>query len=106
MEFLCGQIYAALRGFGVLNKDGETRRLFHDYRQMRQSQAMLSAQLGMTPISRMTLRASSDGAALDLAAHVTDRALDIASVRTGTPAEGASAEAVEVAADDKASENE
>ena len=37
MEFLAGQAYAALRGFGVLNREGEARRLFHDYRQMRQA---------------------------------------------------------------------
>jgi hypothetical protein len=72
MEFLAGQAYAALRGFGVLNREGEARRLFHDYRQMRQTQAVLSNQLGMTPLSRMALKASGTRAAIDLAKACAD----------------------------------
>jgi hypothetical protein len=68
MEYLCGQVYAALRVVGVLNQQGEARRLLHDYRQMRQAQAVYAAALGMTPAARMAIKASGTRAALDLAA--------------------------------------
>jgi hypothetical protein len=85
MEFLAGQVYAALRGFGMLNTQGEVRRLFHDYRAMRATQAVLSNQLGMTPLSRAALKASNDSSAFDLAEHVTDRAVGISKARNASP---------------------
>jgi hypothetical protein len=63
-----GQAYAALRTLGVLNRAGEARRLLNDYRLLRQTQAGLSAALGMTPLARVQLKATSTRAALDLAA--------------------------------------
>jgi hypothetical protein len=68
LEYLAGQVYAALRGFGVLNREGEARRLLDDYRKLRQTQAVLARELGMTPAARMTIKANGTRAALDLAA--------------------------------------
>ena len=68
LEYLAGQVYAALRTLGVLNRAGEARRLLNDYRLLRQTQTGLSAALGMTPLARVQLKATSTRAALDLAA--------------------------------------
>jgi Phage terminase, small subunit len=68
LEYLCGQVYAALRAYGVLNKAQEARRLLDDYRKLRQTQIVLSRELGMTPASRMAIKASGTNSALDLAA--------------------------------------
>jgi hypothetical protein len=67
-EFLAGQVYAALRAFGVLNREGEARRLLDDYRKLRQTQVVLARELGMTPAARMAIKANGTKAALDLAA--------------------------------------
>jgi hypothetical protein len=67
-EYLAGQVYAALRGFGVLNREGEARRLLDDYRKLRQTQVVLARELGMTPAARMAIKANGTKAALDLAA--------------------------------------
>jgi hypothetical protein len=68
LEVLAGQVYAALRGFGVLNREGEARRLLDDYRKLRQTQVVLARELGMTPAARMAIKANGTKAALDLAA--------------------------------------
>jgi hypothetical protein len=68
LEYLAGQVYAALRGFGVLNREGEARRLLDDYRKLRQTQVVLARELGMTPAARMAIKANGTKAALDLAA--------------------------------------
>jgi hypothetical protein len=68
LEILAGQVYAALRGFGVLNREGETRRLLDDYRKLRQTQVVVARELGMTPAARMAIKASGTKVALDLAA--------------------------------------
>ena len=68
LEYLAGHVYAALRGFGVLNREGEARRLLDDYRKLRQTQVVLARELGMTPAARMAIRANGTKAALDLAA--------------------------------------
>ena len=68
LEILAGQVYAALRGFGVLNREGEARRLLDDYRKLRQTQVVLARELGMTPAARMAIKANGTKAALDLAA--------------------------------------
>jgi hypothetical protein len=104
MEFLAGQVYAALRGFGVLNNQGEVRRLFHDYRAMRQTQAVLSNQLGMTPLARASLKASTDSAAFDLAEPVTSRAVAISEARNAPP-EAPDDEVAEVVADGEAEDS-
>lgn len=68
LEYLAGQVYAALRGLGVLNREGEARRLLDDYRKLRQTQVVLARELGMTPAARMAIKANGTKAALDLAA--------------------------------------
>ncbi len=58
MEILCEQAFAALRAFGMLTREGEARRLFHDYRQMRQTQAVYANALGLTPAARIAIKAT------------------------------------------------
>jgi phage terminase small subunit len=72
LEYLAGQVYAALRALGTVNKQGETRRLVDDYRKLRQTQIVLSRELGMTPASRMAIKASGRRAPLDLAAAMAN----------------------------------
>jgi hypothetical protein len=68
LEYLAGQVYAALRAMGVLNKEGEGRRLLDDYRKLRQTQAVLARELGMTPAARIAIKANGTKAAVDLVA--------------------------------------
>ena len=70
LEILSNRVYAELRERGVVNEQGEARRLLHDYRQLRQTQALLSRELGLTPAARMALKASGK-AAFDLASAMT-----------------------------------
>ncbi len=61
---------------GLLNAEGEPRRLLSDFRQLRQLQLAYERDLGMTPAARMAIKASGTKAALDLVtmlAHPTDR---------------------------------
>ena len=68
LEVLSQHVYAELRTHGVLSPEtGDARRLLHDYRQLRQTQAIWSRELGMTPASRMAMKASGTHAALDIA---------------------------------------
>jgi hypothetical protein len=68
----CGveQAYATLRVMGIVNNEGEGRRLLADYRQLRQAQAMWARELGLTPAARMSIKAGRAGAALDLVAQM------------------------------------
>jgi hypothetical protein len=68
LEVVSGQVYAALRLQGVVTREGEGRRLLDDYRKLRATQVVLSRELGMTPASRIAIKAGSTGAALDLVA--------------------------------------
>jgi hypothetical protein len=81
IEYLCNQVYAALRAYGVTNPRGEARRLLDDYRRLRAIQLQYSRELGMGPASRQALKASGDAMAFDLAEPVTTRAIDIAETR-------------------------
>jgi len=51
-EVLGDQVYAGLRADGVLNGQGESRRLLDDFRRLRLAQATLAAELGMSPGAR------------------------------------------------------
>jgi len=55
-------------GAGLLNAEGEPRRLLTDFRQLRQVQLSYERELGMTPAARMAIKASGTRAALDLVA--------------------------------------
>jgi len=70
LEILAGEVCAALRSMGVLNAQGEARRLLDDYRKLRATQIALSRELGMSPASRMALRATGTKTAFDLAAQM------------------------------------
>jgi hypothetical protein len=85
LEYLRGQTYAALRAFGVVNPRGEARRLLDDYRKLRQTQIVLSHELGMTPAARMAIRANGTRLAFDLAEQVTTRAVEISEARSTPP---------------------
>jgi hypothetical protein len=67
LEVLAQTVYLELRNKGVLNEQGEAKRLLDDYRKLRQTQISFSRSLGMTPEGRLQINASSTTAALDLA---------------------------------------
>src|ERR1035437_9759881 len=58
LEYLAGQVYAALRAGSVVNAAGEGKRLLDDYRKLRLAQMVISRELGMTPAARMALKAT------------------------------------------------
>lgn len=68
IEVLCEQAYAILRTAGIVNKDGEPRRLLEDFRKLRTAQIAIARELGMTPASRMAIKGNAANAALDLVA--------------------------------------
>ena len=80
-------MYAALRTYGVVNPSGEARRLLDDYRKLRQTQIILSRELGMTPAARMAIKANSGRAPLDLAAAMARS--DVEDVSDGSEENGA-----------------
>jgi hypothetical protein len=99
-EFLAGQIYAALRALGVLNKAQEARRLLDDYRKLRLAQVVLARELGLTPRARQELKVGSDGMAFDLAEPAVTRAVAISEQRGAPPdLQALSDDVVEVAVD-------
>jgi hypothetical protein len=66
MEMLADRAYAELRERGVLNTEGEPRRLFGDYVKLRRAQLPYSMALGLTPAGRIAIKAGATDAALDL----------------------------------------
>src|SRR5208282_1777611 len=68
LEILGANAFSELLTAGLLNTEGEPRRLLTDYRQLRQVQLSYERELGMTPAARMAIKASGTKAALDLAA--------------------------------------
>jgi len=89
MEYLAGQVYAALRAGSVINVKGEARRLLHDYRQMRIAQASIAASLGMTPASRMALKATGTRTAFDLPSEMLKNVTEIGESRAAERAQRA-----------------
>jgi hypothetical protein len=67
LEVLIGQAYAALRTRGLFDAEGNLRRLAEDYRKLVMAQAVWSRELGLTPASKVAIKANSTSAALDLA---------------------------------------
>jgi hypothetical protein len=61
MEYLASQCYAVLRASGVINQQGDARRLLDDYRKLRGTQAHYANALGMSPVARAALKASNKG---------------------------------------------
>jgi phage terminase small subunit len=77
LEIMGAQIFAALSKMGDAvvrtSKDGkdlEVRRLVDSHRQMKMTQLAYARELGLTPLSRMALRATGTQAALDLAGQM------------------------------------
>ena len=68
LEILGANAFSELLGSGLLNAEGEPRRLLTDLRQLRQVQLAYARELGMTPAARMAIKANGTRAAVDLAA--------------------------------------
>jgi hypothetical protein len=77
LEVLSSRVYAELRDGGVINGEGEARRLLDDYRKLRQTQVTLSRELGMTPAARMAIKANGSRAPIDLAAALASEVEDV-----------------------------
>src|ERR1035437_3250315 len=88
-EYLAGQVYAALRAGSVINAKGEARRLLDDYRKLRLAQAVLSRELGMTPASRMALKATGTRTAFDLPLEMLKNVAEIGESRAAERAQRA-----------------
>lgn len=68
LEILGAYAFSELVGAGLLNAEGEPRRLLTDYRQLRQVQLSYKRELGTTPAARMAMKANGTRVALDLVA--------------------------------------
>jgi hypothetical protein len=79
LEILGANAFSELVGSGLLNAEGEPRRLLTDFRQLRQVQLSYEKELGMTPAARMAIKASGTRAALDLVAMMAKSAEEVAS---------------------------
>jgi hypothetical protein len=87
LEILSDQAFAILRMIGIIDRQGNPKRLLTDFRQLRQAQLAYERELGMTPQARMQLKANNTRAALDLAESVSERAVKIAEERAETVVE-------------------
>lgn len=68
LEILGASAFTELVNGGLLNAEGDPRRLLGDFRQLRQLQLAYERDLGMTPAARTAMKASGTRAALDLVA--------------------------------------
>ncbi len=68
LEILGASAFCELVDGGLLNAEGEPRRLLTDFRQLRQVQLSYAKELGMTPAARIAIKADGTRAAVDLAA--------------------------------------
>jgi len=69
-EILGAHAFSELLGAGLLNAEGELRRLLSDFRQLRQVQLTYAKELGMTPAARIAIRATGTRATLDLITEI------------------------------------
>jgi hypothetical protein len=67
LEVMAQQVYAILRNVGPVNEKGEPRRLLSEFRSLRLAQLAFERELGMTPASRMAIKADRTNAAIDVA---------------------------------------
>jgi hypothetical protein len=72
LEILGANAFSELVTRGLLNAEGEPRRLLTDYRQLRQVQLSYERELGMTPAARLAIKASGTKAAFDLVAAMAN----------------------------------
>jgi phage terminase small subunit len=68
LEAIVSQVYAAIREKGLFKADGEVRGLVDTHRRLTQTQAMLAAQLGLTPAARIAMQANSRNMDADIEA--------------------------------------
>jgi hypothetical protein len=68
LEILGVTVFRELVENGVLTCDGEARRLLNDYQKLKKTQLAYETALGLTPASRIAIKASSGSAAVDLVA--------------------------------------
>lgn len=68
LEILGANVFAELITNGVVNQEGEPRRLLTELRQLRQTQLAYERELGLTPAAKVAIKASGTRAALDLVA--------------------------------------
>jgi hypothetical protein len=66
LELHASRIHAFLKIIGEVNSAGDPRRLVNELRMLAQAQASLGAQLGLSPASRMAIKADGTRAAFDL----------------------------------------
>src|SRR4051812_36796781 len=58
LEVLGTEVFAKLQTAGIVNAEGEPRRLLDSHRQIRMAQLGIEKELGMTPKARAELRSS------------------------------------------------
>ena len=66
LEVLSATVFAWLLRLNVLTNKGKPRRLLTEHRQMKLAQLQYETALGMTPLSRATLKLNTTRAALDI----------------------------------------
>jgi hypothetical protein len=71
-EYLCMEVYGAIKMLGVLNNRNEARRLLDDFRKLRMGQLQVAAALGLTPAGRIEMQSAASGIAVDLAKQMAE----------------------------------
>ncbi len=72
LEVMASKAYAELRDHGLLGAGGEPRRLLSEFKGLRSTQLSYERELGMTPASRMALKATGMRVPVDLAARMAN----------------------------------
>lgn len=86
LEILGAHAFAELEKNGLLNANGDPRRLFTDLLRLRQVQVTYARELGMTPAARVALKAHAADVALDIVGRFARGDVE------GDPDEGQSSE--------------
>jgi|SRR5215469_8955153 len=81
LEVLISQVYAYIRGTSVINQSGEVRNAVDAHRRLTVAQAQLADRLGLTPASRVAIRADQNAAYVEvdtISPEQVERALSMA----------------------------
>ncbi len=82
IEHHATRIHAFLKIIGEVNSaTGDPRRLVNELRMLAQAQASIGAQLGLSPASRMAIKADGSRAAFDLPAEMLKNVTEIGESR-------------------------
>jgi hypothetical protein len=81
IEVLSATVFAWLLKLNVLTGAGEPRRLLTEHRQLKLAQLSYEVQLGMTPLSRATLKLNATRAAFDLPAEMVAQVNEVGESR-------------------------